>query len=213
MSASRPLLCVEQLHFAWPGAAPLFDGFSLQAGPGLTWVCGDEGVGKTTLLALIAGALAPQAGRLEAAGTDRARDPDGYRRQVFWVDPRSTEHDAMPGAGYLEAAARHWPALDEDLLADCVDGFGLDEHLHKPLYMLSTGSRRKLWLCAALVSGAPVTLIDQPFAALDTPSIRFLRTCLADAATAGTRAWLVADHEPADLSDPAATVWLPPRAG
>lgn len=154
MSASRPLLCVEQLHFAWPGAAPLFDGLSLQAGPGLTWVCGDEGVGKTTLLALIAGALAPQAGRLEAAGTDRARDPDGYRRQVFWVDPRSTEHDAMPGAGYLEAAARHWPALDEDLLADCVDGFGLDEHLHKPLYMLSTGSRRKLWLCAALASGA-----------------------------------------------------------
>jgi ABC-type multidrug transport system ATPase subunit len=204
---------VEQLRFGWPGAAPLFNGLSLQAGPGLTWVCGDEGVGKTTLLALIAGALAPQAGRFEAAGIELASEPAAYRRQVFWVDPRSTEHDALPGAGYLEAAASHWPALDEELLADCVDGFGLDEHLHKPLYMLSTGSRRKLWLSAALASGAPVTLIDQPFAALDAPSMRFLRECLADATTAGARAWLVADHEPTELGVPVSTVWLPARAG
>jgi len=210
MALPTPLLDVDRLRFGWPGATPLFDGFSLQAGPGLTWLCGDDGVGKTTLLALIAGALEPQAGRLTAAGIRRDTDLAAYRRQVFWVDLRSNEHDATPGAGHLEALSAHWPALDEELLADCVDGFGLDEHLHKPLYMLSTGSRRKLWLSAALASGAPVTLIDQPFAALDAPSIRFLRDCLAGAAGEGKRAWLVADHEPADLGLPAPTVWLRP---
>lgn len=209
MTPLSPLLGVAGLRFGWPGARPLFDGFDLHAGPGLTWLCGDEGVGKSTLLALIAGALEPQAGRFTAGGIARDAAPAAYRRQVFWVDLRGSEHDATPGAAHLEALAAHWPALDEDLLADCVDGLGLDEHLHKPLYMLSTGSRRKLWLAAALASGAPVTLIDQPFAALDAPSIRFLRECLAGAASEGTRAWLVADHEPADLGLATSTVWLP----
>jgi ABC-type nitrate/sulfonate/bicarbonate transport system ATPase subunit len=60
--------------------------------------------------------------------------------------------------------------------------------------MLSTGSKRKVWLSAAFASGAALTLIDQPFAALDAPSIRFLRELLVEASEHTSRAWLLADH-------------------
>lgn len=201
-----PLLRAEGLRFAWPGGAPLFNDTSLALGPGLTWLTGEDGSGKSTLLSLLAGALAPQAGRLWANGHWWHDDPAAYRRQVFWIDPQTEAHDALPAAGYLEGLATHWPRLSEAALSDLVDGFGLAEHLHKPLYMLSTGSRRKVWLTAALAAGAPVTLIDQPFAALDAPSARFLADCLADMAEHPSRAWVAADHE-APPDTPGSRVW------
>ena len=60
--------------------------------------------------------------------------------------------------------------------------------------MLSTGSKRKVFLAAALASGAQVTLLDDPFAALDTASIRFLLGWLNAAASATDRAWVIAGH-------------------
>lgn len=190
----NPLLRAEHLRFAWPGGAPVIDDLTLAIGPGLTWIVGDDGCGKSTLLSLLAGAQSPGSGRLWAAGHWLDQDTAAYRRQVFWIDPQTEAHDALPAAGYLEGLSAHWPRLSEAALADAVDGFGLAEHLHKPLYMLSTGSRRKVWLTAALAAGAPVTLIDQPFAALDTPSARFLAECLADMTEHPSRAWVVADH-------------------
>ena len=201
-----PLLRAEQLRFAWPGGAPLFNDTSLALGPGLTWLTSEDGSGKSTLLSLLAGAQAPQAGRLWANGHWLHEDPAAYRRQVFWIDPQTEAHDALPAAGYLEGLAAHWPRLSEAALADLVDGFGLAEHLHKPLYMLSTGSRRKVWLTATLAAGAPVTLIDQPFAALDAPSARFLAECLADVADHPSRTWVAADHE-APPATPRHRVW------
>jgi ABC-type multidrug transport system ATPase subunit len=74
------------------------------------------------------------------------------------------------------------------------------QHRHKPLYMLSTGSRRKVGLIAALASGASVTLLDQPFSALDQRSVLTIKAFLKEAAHAATRAWIVADYEaPNDL--------------
>jgi ABC-type taurine transport system ATPase subunit len=51
-----------------------------------------------------------------------------------------------------------------------------------------------LALVLALASGAAVTLLDQPFAALDFGSIRIIKEFLSDAATHTSRAWIVADH-------------------
>ncbi|MDP1687921.1 MAG: ABC transporter, partial [Hydrogenophaga sp.] len=58
------------------------------------------------------------------------------------------------------------------------------------------GSKRKVWLCAAFAAGTPLTLIDEPFAALDTASIRFLRGLLEEASSHHDRAWVLADHTP-----------------
>jgi ABC-type Mn2+/Zn2+ transport system ATPase subunit len=62
--------------------------------------------------------------------------------------------------------------------------------------MLSTGTKRKVWLAAAFASGAAVTLLDEPFAALDKTSIGLVIALLQEAAQHPTRAWVVADYAP-----------------
>ena len=182
-----PVLQARQLCFGWPDR-PLFHQLSFDIPPGLSLVQGDDGCGKTSLLRLLAGECAPQSGSLSMTNP-------ALTGPVFWIDPQTQAHDAHSAAAYLEHLRPQHPHFDADLLADLIDGFALAPHLHKPLYMLSAGSKRKVWLSAAMAAGAPLTLIDQPFAALDAPSMRLLTELLQEAAHHPSRAWVVADYE------------------
>ena len=75
--------------------------------------------------------------------------------------------------------------------------------------MLSTGTRRKLLMAAALASGAQLTLIDEPVAGLDRASIRYLCQALADTAQAPDRALVVAHYEALDGVPWRAVIELP----
>ena len=67
--------------------------------------------------------------------------------------------------------------------------------------MLSAGSRRKVALVGLLASGATLTCLDQPYAALDMASMRVVREFLQDMADHPSRAWVVADYEADPLLD------------
>lgn len=194
MSEPSTVLRVQDLHFGWPGR-PLFQGLNLDLPPGVSLVTGDDGGGKSTLLRLIAGELTAQGGQLSLDGLRPDLQPQAWRQQVFWIDPQTAAHDAVRAGDYLASLPAQYPGFSADAVADLVEGFALDPHLAKPLYMLSAGSRRKVWLTAAFAAGTPLTLIDQPFAALDGPAMRFLRELLQDVAAHPRRAWLIADHE------------------
>ncbi|MGP1629747.1 MAG: ABC transporter ATP-binding protein, partial [Giesbergeria sp.] len=89
-----------------------------------------------------------------------------------------------------------YPAWDEAALARHVEGFSLAPHQDKAFFMLSTGTRRKAWLAAALASGAPLTLIDEPLAGLDLASARYLAAAIAGAVQQPGRVIVVAHDEP-----------------
>jgi ABC-type transport system involved in cytochrome c biogenesis ATPase subunit len=101
--------------------------------------------------------------------------------------------------------------FDEAAWQRHAEGFGLGPHLHKPLYALSTGSRRKSGLAAALASGAALTLLDDPAAALDAASVAYLKQALAVSGAPQGRAIVVASSD--ELSDVplAGTIMLPLR--
>lgn len=162
---------------------------------GLTWVAGDEGSGKTTLLRLLAGQHAPTSGALEGFLAGAALGSPAWLAQVFWQDPRSNAHDATVVNDYLAAQQLRWPHWRADLFAELVGELDLSEHLHKRFNMLSAGTRRKIWLVTAFASGAALTLLDEPFAALDKASQRGLHDLLQDTIGHPTRAWVVADYE------------------
>ena len=192
--ALSPLLQGRGLTFGWP-SQPLLHDLDVDIPPGLTVVRGDEGSGKTTLLRLLAGEWTPQAGSLRRTGLDITPDDATWAQQVCWFDPRSTAHDEVVVRELLARQAALHPGHAPDLLNELIDDFSLEQHLQKPMYMLSTGSQRKVWLSLSFAAQAPVTLLDQPFAALDGPSVRCVRELLEDAAEHSTRAWVVADHE------------------
>lgn len=187
------VLRLEGLHFGFAGHG-LFNGLDASIPPGVTWVGGDESTGKTTLLRVLAGELSPKKGVLHVNGIALAEQPQAYRSQVFWVDPRTQAFDALTPRTYWHGARRQFPALSEGLLADLVDGFALAPHQEKSLYMLSTGTRRKVFLAAAFACGATVTLLDEPFAALDKASIARVLELLQEAAMHTSRTWVVADY-------------------
>jgi ABC-type multidrug transport system ATPase subunit len=158
--------------------------------PGLTFVHGGEGRGKSTLLRLLAGVQAPGAGTLHRAA-----------ETVFWADPADPRDDPLTGRQWLARPRDRFPDWDDALQDRLVEGFGLVEHLDKALFKLSTGSRRKLGLVAAFACGARVALLDMPFAALDGPARMLLVELLREAADHPDRAWVVADYElPAALA-------------
>jgi ABC-type multidrug transport system ATPase subunit len=187
------MLDLSHVSFAHPDCVVLRD-FSAQLAPGVALVLGGDGRGKTTVLELLAGVLSPVTGRLQLGGVFLDEQPEAYRQQVFWIDPRSTAHDALTVTDYLQSVQRAYPDFDEALLAEVIEGLALAPHLHKNLFMLSTGSKRKVWIAAAVASGANLTLLDGPFVSLDQASINFVLQLLTEAASQSTRMWLVADY-------------------
>ncbi|PIT78863.1 ABC transporter ATP-binding protein [Limnohabitans sp. B9-3] len=145
----------------------------LTLNPGVTAVVGDEGQGKTHLLHQLAAA---------------------YQGQVFWCDLKLPDRDKDTAQACWDAWQKSFPHFDATLLQELIDALSLREHTHKQLFMLSTGSRRKVALAGALASGATVTLLDQPFVSLDAVSIQAVQDFLQDMSTHPTRAWVVADY-------------------
>jgi ABC-type multidrug transport system ATPase subunit len=191
--SSKPILQASALHFSYPDRQ-LFTSFSADMPSGITLIRGGDGRGKSTLLRLLAGALPVQSGQLSINGVDLQTQPENYMTQVFWAEPRSDAFDQLTALGYFELQRSRYAGFDDGVLADMTKGLGLQEHLHKQLFMLSTGSKRKVWLAAAFAVGAAVTLLDEPFAALDTASIGFILAWLQGAPSVTDRAWVIADY-------------------
>ncbi|MER6755760.1 thiol reductant ABC exporter subunit CydD [Micromonospora echinofusca] len=170
-------------------------------------VIGPSGAGKSTLLGLLLGFVTPTAGRVTVGGVDLTdADADGWRRQVAWVPQRahlfaaSLADNIRLGASDTPdaalAAAVHDAALD-DVVAGLPDG--LDTVLGERGHGLSSGQRQRVALARAFLRDAPVVLLDEPTARLDTAA----EAVVLDATrrlVAGRTALLVA-HRPALLAD------------
>ena len=188
----------------------LFDGLNLDIGAGLTFVRGGEQRGKSVLLRLLAGAIRPDAGALNwsPAGPAQAGAASVF---LFDGDGDGAEADPVAVSTWLQQQSQRHSGWNWPLLQELLQDFALGEHLDKGLHMLSTGSRRKVALAAAFASGASLTLLEKPFAALDARSRGLLGELLQEAAAHPARAWVLADYQlPAMLSpvDLAATLDL-----
>lgn len=166
----------------------------MHAPVGLSLVRGGDGRGKTTLLRLLAGDVAADSGQLQIKGVNLRDAPAQYRQQVVWVDPRSTAFDQITPIDYFASLRASYPGWDATAMPALTEGLSLTEHLHKPMYMLSTGSKRKVWLAAAFASGAALILLDDPCAALDKPSIAFVMQQLRRIAQQQVQACVVAQY-------------------
>ncbi|QLQ39229.1 thiol reductant ABC exporter subunit CydD [Micromonospora robiginosa] len=170
-------------------------------------VIGPSGAGKSTLLNLLLGFVAPTAGRVTVDGVDLAGvDLDAWRRELAWVPQRAhlfagsladnirLGAPATPDAALAGAVAD--AALDEvvDALPD-----GLDTVLGERGHGLSSGQRQRVALARAFLRDAPLVLLDEPTARLDSASEAVVLTATRRL-VAGRTALLVA-HRPALLAD------------
>lgn len=165
--------------------------------PGLTFVRGGEGRGKTSLLRLLAERLSPCAGRIARSKS----------LTVVWNDPADVLDEQQIARDWLREQRGCFEAWDESEARDAISALRLQEHLDKRLFMLSSGTRRKLTLVVAWAARADLVLLDTPFAALDARSRDALLERLKRQRGL-LQMWVVADYE---LPESLATD--PPNAG
>lgn len=192
--STLPVLQVQDLSFSYPGRH-VFTGWSATFHPGLTWVRGSNGTGKSTLLKLLAGALPPLAGSLAVRGVNQAVAPLDYRREVFWCGPAAIAFDHLRPTEYFAFLLSLYPRFDTVAAQAVAAELGLTPFMGKRLRELSTGTQRKVWLAAAFAAGTAVVLLDEPLNALDMASVRRVRARLQRCARDTVTAWIVVSHD------------------
>jgi len=162
------------------GKVTALDGVTLNIPQGrMVGLIGPDGVGKSTLMGLIAGAKRLQAGRIETLGGDMssARYRSEVGRRIAFMPQglgKNLYHDLsirenleffgkLFGQGKAERAAR----IDRLTRAT-----GLAPFLDRPAGKLSGGMKQKLGLCAALIHDPDFLLLDEPTTGVDPLSRR-----------------------------------------
>ncbi|MEI9926405.1 MAG: heme ABC exporter ATP-binding protein CcmA [Sphingomonas sp.] len=168
------------------GGRMLFEGLSFALGPGgAALVTGANGAGKSSLVRVAAGLLAPLAGTIECTGA-------ALLAEQAALDPELT---LAGGLGF-------WAGIDgrAGAVRAALAAVGLDALAQVPVRLLSTGQRRRAGLARVVASGAGVWLLDEPANGLDAASVTTLEALIA-VHRAGGGVALVATHLPIDLPD------------
>lgn len=165
------------------GGRLLFAGVDLKLGPGQSaQIAGPNGIGKSSLLRIVAGLLRPFAGNVRCGGAVALTD----------------ELDALDRDRTVREALAFWARIDEVPLAridTALDDLGIAHLAEIPARMLSTGQRKRAALARTLVTGAPVWLLDEPANGLDVTSAQQLGA-LVDRHRAAGGIVLTASHLP-----------------
>jgi len=153
----------------------------LDVAPGeVVTVLGPSGSGKTTLLRLVAGLVAPTSGDVLVDGVDparaRATKRIGFVPQRPALLPWRTVRQNARLLLAVNRSAGRGGGPDPDLLLTQV---GLHDFLDAYPHELSGGMQQRVSLARALALGAPVLLLDEPFAALDEITRADMRHLLA----------------------------------
>ncbi len=133
------------------GDRVLLRGLSFELAPGdALQLGGPNGIGKSSLIRMLAGLLRPFHGHVEHSGGLALSD----------------ERSALDAHRPLGEALAFWRRIDGSG-APCAD-FGLEDLLDVPVRFLSTGQRKRAALARLAGSGAGVWLLDEPLNGLDT---------------------------------------------
>jgi ATP-binding cassette subfamily C protein CydC len=164
-----------------PGRPNVFDGLTMEIPKGSrVAILGPSGAGKSTLAALALKIARPQFGRIFLGGVDLAnlaaadvRGQISYLSQSTHLFQDTIRSNLLLNDSKTEDAAI-WAALDQAAIGDFVRSLpnGLDSWLGEGGAGVSGGQGRRLALARALLSAAPILILDEPCAGLDADTER-----------------------------------------
>lgn len=193
-------------HF---GAIPLFDQLELSLKPG-EWTCllGPSGIGKTTILRLIADLAAG----VDFSGTIAATDGQPLAGRLAYMAQTDL---LMPWLSVLDnvmiGARLRGNSADLDKAKDLLAKLELIDHIAKKPSALSGGQRQRVALARTLMEERPIVLLDEPFSALDARMRSEMQELAAEWLQHSTI--LLVTHDPAEAARLGETIYLMSEKG
>jgi tungstate transport system ATP-binding protein len=178
-------LRLGEVSFA-AGGRTLIDRVSLEieAGPS-TIILGANGAGKSVLMRLMHGLLAPSAGRVEWNAPERDGAP--RKQAMVFQRPVLLRRSAQANVAYALAVAGVGEPQRGALVREALESVGLSHLAHRPARVLSGGEQQRLALARAWALHPEVLFLDEPTASLDPTATREIEAVIRAFDAAGTK--------------------------
>ena len=189
MLEARDLECVR-------GQRLLFRDLSFSIRPGeCLELRGTNGSGKTSLLRMLSGMVAPTSGAILWHGTPIAAVREEYLASLAYVGHRSAVKDELTATENLRlSCALSGCGLSEEVARDVLHRMALNEQAHLHTRQLSDGQRRRLALARLLACPRSMWLLDEVLTSLDEVAARSMTLLVDEHLSSGGMA-VIATHQ------------------
>lgn len=169
------MIRIEKLGFSY-GQVPVLKNITMNLEPGKIYgLLGENGVGKTTLLTLLAGLKKPLQGSIDIDGSSPySRTPQVLENQFYLADEMLPV--PMKAAEYARITGEFWPNYKQDTFEEIMELF--ENASDKKMSEMSTGQLKKTYISLALALGCKYLFLDEPTNGLDIPSKAQFRSAL-----------------------------------
>ena len=197
--AQAPAIEIEDLTVAYADEPVLWD-VDLQVPAGARMaVVGPNGAGKSTLIKAAMGLVTPVAGevRVFGAARDRVRGEIAYvpqRSSLEWDFPTDVLDVVTMGTYGRLGWFRRVGARQREEALEALHRVDMEAYARRPIAQLSGGQQQRVLLARALVQGAEIYMLDEPFQGVDAPTERAIVDVLDGLARSG-RTILVVHHD------------------
>jgi ABC-2 type transport system ATP-binding protein len=167
-ATGTPLLDIERVTKKY-GDVVALDDISFTITDGITGILGENGAGKSTIIKILLGLVAPTSGSAKVLG-EHASSSVATRARVGYMP----EHDCLPSQVSAAEFLTHMaevsglpPDMARTRAADTLRHAGLFEERYRAIGGYSTGMKQRVKLCQALVHDPAFVFLDEPTAGLD----------------------------------------------
>ena len=183
------------------GDRRLFSGLDLSVSPGtFVQITGPNGSGKTSLLRILCGLLAPAEGQVTWNGGNIRSLAEEYYTSVTYLGHRHGVKDELSAIENLRISnALNGVAVSKNRAHEVLGQMGLAGRESLPARLLSEGQRRRVGLARLLVCNTKLWLLDEVLTSLDKGAVALVRSLIENHLASGGIA-IVATHQELELA-------------
>ena len=191
------MITINNIKFSY-GKKIVFEDISFNMEFGKIYgLLGENGVGKTTLLRIIAGLLFPNEGSCTALGMDPAKRLPAFLQEVFYL-PEEFGAPFIKVERFAKTTGRFYPAFSMEQFCQYAKEFDVD--ISRKFTELSFGQKKKAMLAFGIATNAKLMLFDEPTNGLDIPSKTQFRKLIARVAS-DEQTFIISTHQVRDLEN------------